>query len=242
MLRGVATALIGDHADLLTGYPRQEVHSWGERLLVPFFSWVLYCFIPLALGYWLPLPILPSGVGQFMLFRREAYLAIGGHQSVIDSMAEDMSLVRRIKSARLRWRVAHVADLVSCRMYHSGWEAIDGFTKNLFAVFDYRLLPYLFAFIWLMVMFWEPFIVMFMRIAGQASLSQPATIATCLALAVLLWLIHYINLGIPLGLARIYPFTILANMCIALRSCAYSLGGRLEWKGRKFARARWKWL
>jgi chlorobactene glucosyltransferase len=242
MLRGVVTALIGDHADLLTGYPRQEVQSWGERLLVPFFSWVLYCFIPLALGYWLPLPILSSGVGQFMLFRREAYLAIGSHQSVIDSMAEDMSLVRRIKSARLRWRVAHVADLVSCRMYHSGWEAIDGFTKNLFAVFDYRLLPYLFAFIWLMVMFWEPFIVMFMRIAGQASLSQPATIATCLALAVLLWLIHYINLGIPLGLALIYPFTILANMCIALRSCAYSLGGRLEWKGRKIARARWKWL
>jgi chlorobactene glucosyltransferase len=38
MLRGVVTALIGDHADLLTGYPRQEVHSWGERLLVHFFS------------------------------------------------------------------------------------------------------------------------------------------------------------------------------------------------------------
>jgi hypothetical protein len=107
-----------------------------------------------------------------MLFRREAYLAIGGHHSVSDSMAEDMSLVRRIKSARLRWRVAHVADLVSCRMYHSGREAIDGFTKNLFAVFDYRLLQYLFAFIWLMVMFWEPFIVMFMMKAEKASLSQ----------------------------------------------------------------------
>jgi chlorobactene glucosyltransferase len=30
----------GEQADLLTGFPRQEVYTWGERLLVPFFSWV----------------------------------------------------------------------------------------------------------------------------------------------------------------------------------------------------------
>ena len=35
----------------------------------------------------------------------------------------------------------------------SSREAIDGFTKNLFAAFAYRLRPFLLAFIWLMVMF-----------------------------------------------------------------------------------------
>ena len=160
-LRTIVTALIGEKADLLTGFPRQVVLSWGERLLVPFFSWVLSSFIPLVLGYRLRLPALSSAVGQVMLFRRDAYLAIGGHASLGTSVVDDMSLARGIKAARLRWRVAHVADLISCRMYHSSREAIDGFTKNLFAVFDYRLLPFLFAFTWLLAMFWEPLVVLF---------------------------------------------------------------------------------
>jgi chlorobactene glucosyltransferase len=242
MLRAIVTALTGERADLLTGFPRQVVQSWGERLLVPFFSWVLLSFIPLILGYRLQLPALSSAVGQLMLFRRDAYLSIGGHESVSDSVVDDMSLVRRIKSARLRWRVVHIADLVSCRMYHSDQEAIEGFTKNLFAVFDYRLLPFLFAFLWLLVMFWEPLVVMIMLLAGLASHAQPAAIAACLALSASLWLVHYMNMGISFGLAFLYPFTILANVGIALRSCLYSLGGHSEWKGRKISPKRWKWL
>jgi chlorobactene glucosyltransferase len=242
MLRAVVTASIGEQADLLTGFPRQVVHSWGERLLVPFFSWVLSSFIPLGLGYRLQLPALSSAVGQLMLFRGDAYQSIGGHAGVSASVVDDMSLARRIKSVRLRWRVAHIADLVSCRMYPSTRETIDGFTKNLFAVFDYRLLPFLFAFLWLLVMFWEPLVVAIMMMAGQASLARPAALAACLGLSVLLWMIHDVNTGIPWGLAFLYPFTILANVGVAFRSCAYSLGGHLEWKGRKLARIRWKWL
>jgi chlorobactene glucosyltransferase len=36
-LKIIVTTLMGERADLLTGFPRQEVHTWGERLLVPFF-------------------------------------------------------------------------------------------------------------------------------------------------------------------------------------------------------------
>lgn len=90
-LREIVTALIGEKADLLTGFPRQVVLSWGERLLVPFFSWVLSCFIPLVLGYRLRLPALSSAVGQLMLFRRDAYMAIGGHASLGTSVVDDMT-------------------------------------------------------------------------------------------------------------------------------------------------------
>ena len=55
-LKAIVTALVGEQADLLTGFPRQEVRTWGERLLVPFFSWALLCFIPLELAYRLRLP------------------------------------------------------------------------------------------------------------------------------------------------------------------------------------------
>jgi chlorobactene glucosyltransferase len=241
-LKTVVTTLMGEQADLLTGFPRQEVHTWGERLLVPFFSWAFLCFIPLALAYKLRLPFLSIAVGQMMLFRREAYLAIGGHESISSSVVDDMSLARRIKAKRLSWRVAYIADLVSCRMYHSGREAIDGFTKNLFAAFDYRLLPFLFAFIWLMVMFWEPLIVLAVMISGRVAQAQPMTIVACLALSIILWLIPYGEMSIPFFLAFLYPFTILANTGIAFRSLVHSLGGHITWKGRTIAQTRWKWL
>jgi len=233
--------MIGEQADLLTGFPHQIVHTWGERLLVPFFSWAFLCFIPLALAYKHRLSLLSIAVGQMMLFRREAYLAIGGHESVSSSIVDDISLARQIKAKRLRWRVSYVADLVSCRMYHSSREAIDGFTKNMFAAFDYRLLPFLFTFIWLMVMFWEPLILLALLISGLVTQAQHTALVVCLAFSFLLWLVPYGEMRIPLYLAFLYPFTILANIGVALRSFVQCIKGRTTWKGRTIVQTRWKW-
>lgn len=241
-LKTIVTTLMGEQADLLTGFPRQEVHTWGERLLVPFFSWACLCFLPLALAYKFRLPFLSIAVGQMMLFRREAYLTIGGHENISSSVVDDLSLARQIKAKRLNWRVSYIADLVSCRMYHSSREAMDGFTKNLFAAFDNRLLPFLFAFIWLMVVFWEPLIVLVVMVSSPVTQAQPAAVLVCLVLSILLWLIPYREMSIPFFLAFIYPFTILANIGVAFRSLVHSLGGRTTWKGRTIARTRWKWL
>jgi chlorobactene glucosyltransferase len=177
-----------------------------------------------------------------MLFRREAYWAIGGHGQASASIVDDLLLARRVQAARMRWRVAFVADLISCRMYHSNREAVKGFTKNLFAAFDFHLLPFLFAFIWLAVMFWEPIIVLFGMLFGHALPARVLEPAICVGLAVLLWLIPYADMGLPAWLACLYPFTILANELIAFRSIWCSLGGQLSWKGRSLPRTPWKWL
>ncbi len=242
MLKTIVTTLMGEQGDLLTGFPRQEVHTWGERLLVPFFSWAFLCFIPLAIAYKFRLPFLSMAVGQMMLFRREAYWAIGGHERINTSVVDDMSLARQIKAKRLNWRVSYIADLVSCRMYHSSRDAMDGFTKNLFAAFDYRLLPFLFAFLWLMVMFWEPLIIGVLIVSGWVAHAYPSAVVACLALSMILWLIPYMEMKIPFFLAFLYPVTILANSGVAFRSLVHSLGGRITWKGRTIAKTRWKWL
>ena len=240
-LRALVTALLHEQADLLTGFPRQEMHSWGERLLVPFFSWSLLTFIPLWVGYRLQLPALASAVGQVMLFRRTAYDEIGGHASLRMSLVDDLALARRTKSASLRWRVAHASDLVSCRMYHSGREAVEGFTKNLFAAFDNRLLPFLAAFAWLLIMFWEPLVILLLWVSGMVMHPPLFALATCLLLSLMLWLLHHLELRLNPLPALLYPFIILANALVAMRSLVYSLGGWVKWKGRRVAGVRWKW-
>jgi chlorobactene glucosyltransferase len=241
-LRLIVAHMLNQQADLLTGFPRQHVQTWGEKLLVPFFSWAVLCFIPLWLAYRIRLPMLSSAVGQMLLFRREAYRKIGGHAKLGTMIVEDLALARSIKAAGLCWRVMRVTDLISCRMYHGSREAFDGFTKNLFAFFDFHLSVFLFVFIWLAMLFLEPLIVLVMLILGLTPTASFSELVICIALSLLLWLIPYIELGMPLALGFIYPISILANEAAAFQSLRLSLAGRLSWKGRPLARPKWKWL
>ena len=241
-LRAIVTAMAGGQADLLTGFPRQELQTWTERLLVPFFSWAVLCFNPLWLAYRLRLPALSTAVGQMMVFRQEAYRAIGGHARAGSSIVDDLALAKSIKAAGLRWRVADVTDLITCRMYHESGEALDGFTKNFFAAFDFRLLAYLFVFVWLAVMFWEPLIILVLLAAGHAPGARLIELCACIGLSLLVWLIPYLAMRLPPGLALLYPLTILANELVAFRSLRLSLAGHLTWKGRRLPRPKWKWL
>ncbi len=241
-LRSSVTALLGEQSDLLTGFPRQQVLTWGEKLLVPFFPWACLCFVPLWLGYRLRTQALAVAVGQMMLFQREAYWKIGGHAGLGTAIVDDLSLARKIKATGLRWRVVSVSDLITCRMYHESREAVHGFSKNLFAAFDFRLLIYLFVFLWLLILFWWPLIVLVAFSIGQAPTAHLNELIVCIGLSLLLWIIPYTEIGVPFYMGLLYPVTILVNVGIAFLSLLFSLTGRLAWKGRQLARPKWRWL
>lgn len=63
MLAEVVSTMQGEKAEMLTGFPRQVVKTWGERLLVPFFTWSSLNFVPLGLAYLLCSPVLAIAVG-----------------------------------------------------------------------------------------------------------------------------------------------------------------------------------
>jgi hypothetical protein len=102
---GVA-ALAAERADLLTACPRQEVVTWAEKLVVPFFPWSILSFLPLALAYRVRASALCAANGQHMLFRRAAYDQIGGYAAVRTDAVYDIALARLIKAQGLSWRTA----------------------------------------------------------------------------------------------------------------------------------------
>lgn len=237
-LRAAVTALEGERADLVSGFPRQELRTWGERLIVPFFSWVTFVFTPLRLAYRVRLPALSCAVGQMLLIRRSVYETIGGHGAVRAEIAEDLALTRQVKAQGYRWRMVRAADLVSCRMYRNGREAVAGLSKNLFAAFGFRLIPYLFAWLWLALMTLAPIVALGLTALGAApDVPLGATLA-CIGLAVILWGVSYRELGLPPYLAGLYPVSVLVMQGVAWRSLWLSLTGGLYWKGRALTRPR----
>jgi chlorobactene glucosyltransferase len=236
------SAMVGERADVLTGFPSQEMSTWGERFLVPFFTWASVCFTPLFLAYALKIPALSSAVGQMLFFTRDAYWKAGGHEIVCREIAEDLSLVRHARSAGLRWRMAYLSDLIICRMYSGGRQAFGGFSKNFFAAFNFRLLPYLFVFAWLAVMFWYPPIMLLLSWAGIMQGLHAAKLVISIILSLLLWVVPYATLGFGIRPALLYPVTMGMIEGVALSSVWLTITGKIRWKGRLLERQRWRWI
>jgi len=236
MLRDSVAAIIDEEADLLTALPHEETGSWGENLVIPILLWCIMAFVPLGLAYRLRLPALSATIGQFMLFRRAAYKKIGGYASIRDEVVDDLALGRRTKAFGLRWRLADGGQRISCRMYKNFGEVFAGLSKNLYAVFGNKPLPFLFAWSWITVVFWGPFITLGLALSG-VSLSPITLTLTglAIALALLIWSLIHWRFGFPRYLPLLYPVTILLATLIALRSMILTRQGQTTWKGRVLA-------
>ena len=67
--------------------------------------------------------------GQYILIRRTAYDAIGGHEGVRDRFVEDIAIAKRVKRLGLPIRVALAQGIVSCRMYASFGQVVRGWSR-----------------------------------------------------------------------------------------------------------------
>jgi len=233
-LRDAVAALTKENADLLTALPREEVFSFGERLIVPLMHISILSFLPLFIAYRVRWPALSAAGGQFMLFRRETYQQVGGFESVRTNPVDDIDLGRRMKAQGLRWRLADGQDRVSCRMYQGFSESFKGFGKSLFAAFDRNIPVFLFVWLWMGVLFWEPGVVFALRIAGAGiSDLSLALAAAAVGVSLILWGTSLRHFRFPLYLTLLYPISILLGVVIAFYSMIATLSGRALWKGRR---------
>lgn len=120
---------------LLSMFPRQEIKTFGEKLVVPSMNWILLSLLFLRLVRWSRRPSLAAANGQMMLFDADSYAQNQWHSRVRQTPVEDISISRLIKRKRLRMATLLGTDDIACRMYGSYSEAINGFTKNVTAFF-----------------------------------------------------------------------------------------------------------
>lgn len=73
--------------------------------------------------------------GQYILIRRTAYDAVGGHAAVAHDILEDVALARAVKQSGHRIRFRYAADAVRTRMYRNFRQLREGWTKNLALLF-----------------------------------------------------------------------------------------------------------
>ena len=236
-----------ERADLLAAWPRQITKSWSERLVIPLIGLLIMGFMP-HLFIWLPqrFPALARRIprqwlwglgganGQFLLFRRAAYDAIGGHEAVRDHLVEDVAIARRITQRiadGMRLINCDGSQIVSCRMYENFPGVWEGFTKNLRAAFDERLG----TFVGFGLMQFFCFVLPFLLLCFRGWLGPWWRYAAAeVALIYLIRIILTLRFGTSWLSVILHPFAQLFALAIGVNSWRLSSGKGVSWKGRTY--------
>jgi len=120
--------------DLLSYSPEQIAVSFWEMATLPVvFAELARQYPPSKVSD--PNSAAAAANGQYILVKREAYDAIGGHASVASDILEDVALARAMKVNGYKIRFRYAADAVRTRMYRNFRQLRKGWTKNLALLF-----------------------------------------------------------------------------------------------------------
>ena len=125
-----AGLLLAGRAGLVSGFPRQITGTLAEHLTIPWIHLLLLGYLPMGFMRLFRAPGFGAGCGQFMVARRHAYMAAGGHAAIRTSLHDGVTLPRAFRRAGFMTDLFDATDLATCRMY-AGWDEVwSGFGKN----------------------------------------------------------------------------------------------------------------
>jgi chlorobactene glucosyltransferase len=233
-------ALVERDADVLSVGGRQEFGTFWERLVQPQVFAILlarYGGTEVVSRAKRPEDVIANG--QYILFQRASYEALGGHASVKAKVAEDLALAMRAKRQGMRVHLIGGLQQLSTRMYRSLGDLVRGWMKTVYAGGIETLPPgrawrALYPLILLapIVVWLAPPIALALWWIGLASDSVGSWAIATGAVLVVGWTIIYTAMTRRPWYALAAPLGNVVLAYIFLRAIAR--GRHVEWKGRAY--------
>jgi chlorobactene glucosyltransferase len=224
--------------DLLSLMPHQELRSFAERLILPC-GLILLSFLQDLRQSQARSGNDVAATGQFMLVRRDAYEAVGGHAAVCTAICEDLEFARRLKQSGRSVLLMGGDDLLSTRMY-TGWRTLwPGLAKNLVDTLGGPAATLAVA-LAAVILAWAAFVVPLADLASWLRGADGALSALLVALAgsgaaIGLHLAATFYFRIPFWYGLVFPLGYTLGALIAIDSVRRRLSGRVSWKGRIYS-------
>lgn len=220
--------------DLLSLHPQQRMLTFWERLLMPVpFMTLMLLMDAGAIND--PDSRRAMANGQFILVRRGAYDAVGGHQALRSAVLDDVRLAELVKGAGFRIQLLGGGDLIRTRMYRdlrALWQGLARSGSELFGVplttaailnsIVFGFFPFVFP-CWLGV-----------RLIARPELWAPFILAVC---GSLLWYTaHAVELRrhkVPLQYLLLLPLSYVLIAVVNTEGVIRRLAGGRIWKDRR---------
>ncbi|HKM65965.1 MAG TPA: glycosyltransferase [Candidatus Acidoferrum sp.] len=230
-----ALSIAGQYGAALVSFsPEQVMQTWYEKATIPYVYARLNGLFRFA-DVNDPKSAAAAANGQFILIRRDAYDAIGGHASIAGDVLEDVALAARVKAAGYRIWFGSGKGIVRVRMYQSFAAMWEGWKKNLYSLMGGNL----------------------DALGAELTGALLPVLLVLLAAAGVGWKLR--SLAFAVGVLASGFLAILTSSAVALKQCgfparlaAYGIpgrilfaavllasyrshrNGRLEWKGRAY--------
>ncbi len=212
--------------DFLSAFPQQHYSSFWERLIAPSVYMTVYAYLPLWMTYYSKQPSLAAANGQWLALTKQAYNKIGGHESVKKEIVEDTALSRKAKSEGLKLITLSGRHDVTGFMYQGFKDVFSGFSKNLYGLTGYQILPFLFL---LFVMISGTIVPYFLLFTDVFFWGFSLVLINLLIKS----LIAFKYREPFLESVLLHPLAILITVIVALNSLHWYLRGWFYWKDRK---------
>jgi chlorobactene glucosyltransferase len=230
------SALIINRLDAMCPFPRQIMGTLSEKMAIPFINFAILLFMPLALIRKSKNPLFSTGVGQYFIFKREAYFGMGGHTAVKGKILEDVHISKKTKEAGFNYMIFDGSSALTCRMYKNFREVWKGYTRIMFSAFDYSLTTMLLVMVLVTIFLLMPFV--FLPL-GVFIYSWPPEIMTLIILQVSI--ISIIRIAISLRFKEnplnvfIHPPAMIFIVLVSINSFFHHrFGEGVSWKGRTY--------
>jgi chlorobactene glucosyltransferase len=221
-------ALRQSDSGMITLLPHMELKSFWEHVAMPMLAVAFFVMLPSWLGNRTRVVRLALGGGTGNLVRRTVYESVNGHESLKSAVVDDIGLARLLRRHGHATRVFRADHLIAIRMYHSGREIVNGFTKNVFAAFGRS---YLTVAGWLAVGLMFNLLPYALAFTGDLLAIATVTVITLIRLLVFVSVRYRLDNAV-LG----HPLMLLFWAWIILRSSWITgVRGELQWRGRSYS-------
>ncbi len=232
VLAAVGPTIKKQKTGMISGFPKQVVGSWMEKLVVSMMMFVIICHLPIRLVRTSQDSKFSAAHGGFILIEQSSYWQVGGHETIREALLDDMEMIKAVKKAGIPANLMKIDRYVSMRMYHNQREVWRGYQKNIFAGLNKNIGLMLSVVIYYFTLYLLPFgVLLYGIVVGELYVWA----LSAYLLAVITKTISDVsNRMLPLYGVFI-PFSVFLVLAIGIDSACKSFSKQgYEWKGRRY--------
>ena len=126
--------ILRENVDMLSLYPHFVCKSFWEKVIQPAVGRMILIAGPMMFvnSRKRIFRIFFMAIGQFILIRRSAYEAVGGHEAIRDRVTEDVELAKRVKGAGYHLQFLYGIDVLHTRMYTTFSDLWHGWSRSFY--------------------------------------------------------------------------------------------------------------
>ena len=145
--------------DLLSLAPKVNCNCLAEWMVQPIMTSLLMLGFPIS-DTNNPKSKTAFAAGPFMLFRKDSYESIGGHEGTHNEIVEDLALARKIKDKDLKLNFLIAIEDISLNMYKDLNSLLEGWSKNWYLGLEKNIFKSLLAAIFVFSLYSMPWLLL----------------------------------------------------------------------------------